>query len=169
MPKITWKGQWDSVAIAAIVLLAFSFAFGGASHSHALRLALVELASLPLLVLASRRLILAGLWREHQFSLGLLAAVVAIPLIQLIPLPPAVWTNLPGRDQMVLALELAGLEPGKGEPVSIESAADGPYAQGKWMASLDGTRSFHRPRPNPATGTTESDVDLSNCCQSSRV
>ena len=111
MPKITWKGQWDSVAIAAIVLLAFSFAFGGASHSHALRLALVELASLPLLVLAGRRLILTGLWREHQFSLGLLAAVIAVPLIQLIPLPPAVWTSLPGRDQMVLALELGGLDP----------------------------------------------------------
>ncbi len=109
---MTWRGQWDPVAIAAMVLLAFSFAFGGASHSHALRLALVELASLPLLVLAARRLILGGQWREHRLSLGLLAAVVAIPLIQLIPLPPAVWTSLPGRDQMVLALELAGLEPG---------------------------------------------------------
>lgn len=95
-----------------MVLLAFSLAFGGASHSHALRLALVELASLPLLVLASRRLIFAGLWREHQFSLGLLAAIVAIPLIQLIPLPPAVWTSLPGRDQMALALELADLDAG---------------------------------------------------------
>ena len=109
---MTWKGQWDFVAIAAIVLLAFSFAFGGASHSHALRLALIELASLPVLVLAARRLIADDLWRQHQFALGLLAAVVAIPLVQLIPLPPPVWTNLPGRDQMVLALELAGLEPG---------------------------------------------------------
>ena len=111
MPDNTWKGQWDSVAIAAMVLLAFSFAFGGASQGHALRLALVELAALPLLVLASRRLILTGLWRGHRFSLGLLAAVVAIPLIQLIPLPPAVWSSLPGRDQMALALEVAGLEP----------------------------------------------------------
>jgi O-antigen ligase len=111
VPNNTWKGQWDPVAIAALVLLAFSFAFGSASHSHALRLALVELASLPLLVLSARRLIYSGLWREHQLSLGLLAAVVAIPLIQLIPLPPAVWTSLPGRDQMVLALELAGLDP----------------------------------------------------------
>lgn len=95
-----------------MVLLAFSFAFGGASHSHALRLALVELASLPLLVLASRRLIQSGQWRDHRFALGLLAAVVAIPLIQLIPLPPAAWTGLPGRNDMVLALELAGLQPG---------------------------------------------------------
>ena len=112
MPVSKFKDQWDGVAIAALVLLVFSFAFGGASHSHALRLALVELASLPLLVLASRRLITTGVWRDHRFPLGLLAALVAIPLVQLIPLPPAIWTGLPGRDQMVLALELAGLEPG---------------------------------------------------------
>ncbi len=112
MPVSKFKDQWDGVAIAALVLLVFSFALGGASHSHALRLALVELASLPLLVLASRRLVTTGVWRDHRFPLGLLAALVAIPLIQLIPLPPALWTGLPGRDQMVLALELAGLEPG---------------------------------------------------------
>lgn len=112
MPKFVWKGQWDAVAIAATVLLAFSFAFGGASQGHALRLALVELAALPLLVLASGRLIQNGLWREHRLALGLLTAVVAIPLIQLVPMPPAVWTGLPGREQMVLALDLAGLQPG---------------------------------------------------------
>lgn len=106
------RGQWDAVAIAAGVLLALSFAFGGASRDHALRLAVIELAALPLLVLAATRLVQTGRWREHQFILGLLAAVAAIPLIQLVPLPPAVWTGLPGRDQMMLALELAGLEPG---------------------------------------------------------
>jgi O-antigen ligase len=112
VPNFSWKGQWDIVACAAMVLLAFSFAFGGASHSHALRLALVELAALPLLVPASRRLILTGVWQDHRFSLGLLGSLVAIPLVQLIPLPPEIWTALPGRDQMVLALELSGLEPG---------------------------------------------------------
>lgn len=112
MPNRIWKGQWDAVAIASVVLLALSFVFGGASRDHALRLAVVELAALPLLVLGAKRLIDTGLWRDHGLALGLLAAVVAIPLIQLIPLPPAVWTNLPGRDEMVLALELAGLEPG---------------------------------------------------------
>lgn len=106
------KGQWDSVAIVAAVLLALSFAFGGASQGHALRLALVELAALPLLVLAASRLIETGAWREHRFALALLAALVALPLIQLIPLPPAVWTALPGRDQLALALQLAGIEPG---------------------------------------------------------
>jgi O-antigen ligase len=108
----TWKNQWDAVAIAAAVLLVFSLVFGGASQMHALRLALVELAALPLLVLAASRLIQTGGWREHRLALSLLAAIVAIPLSQLIPLPPAIWTSLPGREQLVLALELAGLEPG---------------------------------------------------------
>ena len=112
MAKYLLKGQWDAVAIASVFLLVLSFAFGGASQNHTLRLALVELAALPLLVLAAARLAQDGLWREHRFPLGLLAAVVAIPLVQLIPLPPAIWTGLPGRDQMVLALELSGLEPG---------------------------------------------------------
>lgn len=112
MPNKVLKGQWDIAAIAAIVLLAFSIVAGGASREHVLRLALVELAALPLLVIGAGRLIRTGLWRDHGFALSLLGAVAAIPLIQLIPLPPALWTALPGRDEMVLALDLAGLQPG---------------------------------------------------------
>lgn len=112
MPIKVSKGQWDTVAIASVVLLALSFVLGGASQQHALRLAVVELAALPLLVMGAERLIRNGLWREHRFSLGLLTAVAAIPLIQLIPLPPAVWTHLGGREELVLALDLAGIRPG---------------------------------------------------------
>jgi O-antigen ligase len=112
VPNKFWRGQWDAVAIASAVLLALSFVLGGSSQGHTLRLALVELASLPLLILAGGRLVQTGCWREHRFALGILAAIVAIPLLQLIPLPPAVWSGLPGRDQMVLALQLAGMEPG---------------------------------------------------------
>jgi O-antigen ligase len=112
VPNKVLKGQWDAVAIAAAVLLALSFVFGGASREHALRLALVELAALPLLVLSADRMIRTGLWREHKFALALLGGLAAIPLIQLIPLPPAIWTALPGRAEMVQALDLAGLAPG---------------------------------------------------------
>jgi O-antigen ligase len=112
VPSKVSKGQWDVAAIVAIILLALSVVLGGASREHVLRLAIVELAALPVLVIGAGRLIRSGLWREHRFALGLLAALAAIPLVQLIPLPPAVWTGLPGRDQMVLALELSGLQPG---------------------------------------------------------
>lgn len=112
VPNKFWKGQWDALTIASLALLGFSFAFGGASDRNIVRLTLVELAALPLLVLAGGRLIQTGVWREHRFALILLSAIVAVPLIQLIPLPPGVWSGLPGREQTVLALELAGLSPG---------------------------------------------------------
>ena len=112
LPRDKSKASWDPVLVASLALLAISVAFGGASRDHALRLALVELAALPLLVLGAGRLVRTGLWQEHRFALGILAAVVAIPLVQLIPLPPAVWTGLPGRDQLVLAYQLTGLQQG---------------------------------------------------------
>ncbi|HWQ88264.1 O-antigen ligase family protein [Brevundimonas sp.] len=117
MQKIL-RERRDAVAIAAVVLLAFSFVFGGASQGNALRLALIELAALPLLVLATGRLVSTRLWRQHRFALGLLAAVVAVPLIQLIPLPTSIWSGLPGRENMMVALQLAGLQPGW-NPVSL--------------------------------------------------
>lgn len=115
-----FKGQWGSVAIAAVVLLAFCFAFGGASRAHELRLALVELAALPLLALAALQLIgdaktapnAHGAWPTHRFFLLLLAGLFLIPLLQLIPLPPNLWTALPGREQARLGLEVAGIRPG---------------------------------------------------------
>lgn len=106
------RGQWDLAAVAAIVLLAFSFAFGGASRENAIRLALIELASLPVLVIALTTIAQRGLWREHRFALILVGAALLLPLIQLIPLPPAIWTGLPGRDQARLALEIAQLPQG---------------------------------------------------------
>ena len=106
------KDQWDAFAIATVVLLVFSFAFGGASRMHALRLAMVELAALPVLAIAGAHLQKWGAWREHKLILSLMAGLVAVPLIQLIPLPPAIWTALPGREELVLALRLAEIQTG---------------------------------------------------------
>lgn len=105
------RGQWGVTAIAAVVLLALSFVFGGASREHAVRLALVEIAALPLLVLGLQHVWRDKTWREHRLAFGILAGLAAIPLIQLIPLPPGIWTALPGRDQLVLALSLAEIAP----------------------------------------------------------
>lgn len=102
------KGQWGTVAIAAIALLAFSFALGGATRQHALRLAIVELAALPLLVMAANRLLDGELWARHRFALSLLGCLIALPLIQMIPLPPFLWQAMPGREPLSLALDLSG-------------------------------------------------------------
>lgn len=111
MTKV-WK-NWDAVTLSLLGLLLLAFIFGGASRLHALRLAIVELGSLPLFVLAVSGLLRnRTLVREHKFAFGLLFALAATPLVQLIPLPPGVWTNLPGRGELVLALELVGDQPG---------------------------------------------------------
>lgn len=107
-----WISGLNPVIVAAGFLLIISVVFGGASRDHALRLALVELASLPLLVLLIKATAFRVTWRSHGLALCLLAALVAVPLVQLIPLPPGMWTGLPGRDQPELALQLAGVEPG---------------------------------------------------------
>lgn len=107
------KGQWNAVAVAIVVLLAFAVLLGGASRQHALRLALVELAALPLLVMAGGKLLAdQDFWDRHRLVLGLILGIAATPLLQLIPLPPAIWTALPGRDPLVLSLTLANIPAG---------------------------------------------------------
>lgn len=106
------KSQWNPVAIATAVLLAFAFLLGGASRQHELRLAVLELVALPVLVLALLALLRRNIASTHPLALAVLAAIAALPLLQLIPLPPGVWTALPGRSEPALALELAGMPPG---------------------------------------------------------
>jgi O-antigen ligase len=108
---------WDRIpggklGAGVAVLIVLAVLLGGASRGNALRLSLLELASLPLLGVALIRLWTDGSWRRHRFALALAAAAAAVPLIQLIPLPPGIWQSLPGREQAVLALEVAGLQPG---------------------------------------------------------
>lgn len=110
--SLRFEGQQNLVALSALVLLAFAVFFGGASRQHELRLALVELSALPLLALAVPRLLQSPALPTYRSSLTLLAAIAALPLVQLIPLPPAVWTSLPNRQELTLALEIAGIAPG---------------------------------------------------------
>jgi O-antigen ligase len=107
-----FRGQQGRVALATLILLALCVFLGGSSRQHALRLSVVELAALPLFAMASLRLFDVGGLSAHRFAFSIAAAAAAIPLFQLIPLPPGIWTALPGREQAVLALEVAGIEPG---------------------------------------------------------
>jgi O-antigen ligase len=102
----------NGFAIGTVALLVLAVLIGGASRDHVLRVSLLELAALPVLGLGLLRLYDQGRHRTHGFALAIAAAVLAVPLIQLIPLPPGLWQALPGREQPALALEIAGIEPG---------------------------------------------------------
>ena len=102
--------QAETATFAGALLLLFAATlFGGASQGNALSLMAVEIASLPLLFV-SLYLVLAGAApRRATLPLILLAAIVATPLLQLVPLPPGVWTRLPGRAPVAQVLDVADL------------------------------------------------------------
>src|ERR1019366_5409281 len=51
-----------------------------------------------------------GEWRTRLFPIGVLLAIATIPLLQLVPFPPEVWRQLPGRGDLTTALKLAGVD-----------------------------------------------------------
>jgi hypothetical protein len=77
-------------------LLAASLVFGGATSQGLISEAVPELMSLPLLALALPRAL--PFLKTYPSALALVAGVLALPCLQLIPLPPALWKTLPGRD-----------------------------------------------------------------------
>ena len=60
--------------------------------------------------------------------LAFCCVIALVPLIQLVPLPPWIWTNLPGREQMVTVFNLIG-DQIPWMPISVS-----PYAT--WLSFL---------------------------------
>lgn len=102
----------NSLLVAMFVLLGCAVLFGGASRLHELRLALTELAALPLLMIATTALLRQNDVARHRFAFGIAACLAALPLVQLIPLHPAIWQDLQGRAELTMALEISGIQAG---------------------------------------------------------
>ncbi|MEO9211733.1 MAG: hypothetical protein ABI242_01115, partial [Caulobacteraceae bacterium] len=103
-------GIADGALAAGTLLIVAAATLGGASRENAGALALVELAALPAAVIG-----LAALISRRQapaWPLVVLAFIVAIPLLQLVPMPPAMWRSLPAAGARIEALRLAGLPQG---------------------------------------------------------
>jgi O-antigen ligase len=58
---------------------------------------------------------------SDPLAYGLIAVVLAVPVVQLIPLPPSIWSALPGRDNELAALSLIGAQ-GSWRPISLSPA-----------------------------------------------
>jgi hypothetical protein len=89
-----------------VVILAMLFGGGG---GYGWSDAVVQLAALPLLAWALFKLTPSQLDRGGQWALVLLCAIFAWPLLQLIPMPPSLWSGLPGRGEIALAYGAAGV------------------------------------------------------------
>jgi O-antigen ligase len=85
---------------------------GGASAAGLIANLLLQLAALPLIGWSLWHLIQSdgvSLSRSIRAVLALLALLLTVALIQMIPLPPAIWTTLPGRGPVVEGYRLLGV------------------------------------------------------------
>ncbi|RYG89880.1 MAG: O-antigen ligase domain-containing protein [Alphaproteobacteria bacterium] len=102
-------------------LLICAFLLGGSSRGDVAQLIILR----PLAIL----LLGFGLWgisreqvREHRYLAILAGVFLLLPLIQLIPLPPAIWMNLPGHEIVASIDAATGLGP-IWRPISLAPTA----------------------------------------------
>jgi O-antigen ligase len=94
----------------APAFLAVALVFGGATHGEAISSAVVRLAALGLLGVGLWTLAETGLRPGVRWPAAVLACAALLPLIQLLPLPPGLWTQLPGREPAAAGFRAAGLD-----------------------------------------------------------
>lgn len=94
--------------VGMIVLLAAVLLFGGSSRSDLPNLIFLRPLSILLLAFALWRLRIDHV-RSHPWIVGGALLILVMPLLQLVPLPPAIWRALPGRELLVEIDAKAGL------------------------------------------------------------
>jgi O-antigen ligase len=103
---MAWSGQFW---LTALTLLA-ALLLGGGTRGGFLSDALLQLLAIPLLLLSVSRL--GDLFWRHRsrlrqvrWEIAFCLAVVLVPLFQLVPLPPALWTLLPHRAPLIASFD----------------------------------------------------------------
>jgi len=127
----TRKASLHPIVVPAITLIA-CVVLGGGTRPGFLSDALLQLLSVPLLLAAIYR------WVPYQsgdsgraslrIALALIFFLILTGLAQLVPLPPGVWTTLPGREVVAQSFEVAG-QPLPWLPLSV-------LPEATWLALL---------------------------------
>jgi O-antigen ligase len=116
-----WRNDWPAAVAAGLIVCAVALAGGGAESPF--RSGLVEGAAAMLLTaMAASHFTGRPLPPEAAVPLWLTAAVLALIALQLVPLPPGVWTGLPGRDTELAIARLSG-DANSWKPLSLDPEA----------------------------------------------
>lgn len=102
-----WRSSFTTERQGIALLVVAVLVGGGGSHAGIANL-LVQLSAFAVLALSPERL-----WASCRNSarplVWLAAATIALPLVQLIPLPQSIWSALPGRGPVSDTFALIGL------------------------------------------------------------
>jgi len=121
LPPKRAEGAPPLGVFGAAVLCFFCIALiVGGSGAAPLSGGVVRMASIPVLGVAIWRLLDRGAPAGSLWPGLLLAAVFALLFAQRIPLPPEIWTRLPGREAALDVYRAAGLKP-PSLPISLTS------------------------------------------------
>ena len=108
--------------VAACALVLAAALAGGSSWNARLPLIGLELAAVPVLLLGARGLVRGGAVREVWPCLALAVFLLAVPLLQSIPLTATLWLGMPSQQPRFTALVLSGLSLPT-EPISLDPRA----------------------------------------------
>lgn len=114
------RGETASQRARFAVFVAFIFiCFGGGGGSRDDILSLLYLRPAAIICLAAILAIPGDIdWKAIKVPLLLLTALTAWIAVQLVPLPPAIWTSLPGRELFASAADVVGI-PQPWRPISL--------------------------------------------------
>ncbi|MDB5699199.1 MAG: O-antigen ligase family protein [Alphaproteobacteria bacterium] len=99
-----------SLRLAVVpILLVLCLTFGGASAAGYFSNMLLQLLALPIIAWALIEARGTPLPRAGRQLLGFAVALLVLIVLQIIPLPPSVWTNFPGRGEIISGYQALGM------------------------------------------------------------
>ena len=125
---LRWFGQVSLLFYLCAFVMVASLTLGGGARSGYLSDAILQLLAIPLLFVALWKMFEVSLTKQMRRALLFCLAIAAIPLVQLIPLPPWLWTALPNREVSEAAFAILGHEV-SWMPISVS-----PYET--WLSAL---------------------------------
>jgi O-antigen ligase len=126
------RGIFSAIPTTSFFLCSFTvlaaLGLGGGTTRGFLTDTILQLLAIPLLVVSLWRIFDLPWTRQLRLAFWLCAAIALLPLLQLVPLPPALWTALPNRHVSAEAFELLG-RPLPWMPLSVSP-------QATWLSAL---------------------------------
>jgi hypothetical protein len=113
VPLRAWQQRPRLFFILCAVTVVSSLLLGGGTRGGFLSDTILELIAIPAFLASLATLVALPRSESRQraeWALMLCLAIAALPLVQLVPLPPWLWTELPNREQMVTVFGLLGRE-----------------------------------------------------------